>query len=38
LVAFYEQLYTRLRDAALPQADTLDLLTKAAAHLPDSNG
>jgi len=27
----YEQLYTRLRDAALPPADSLDLLTKAAA-------
>jgi hypothetical protein len=34
----YEQLYARLRDAALPQAETLDLLTKAAAHLPDTDG
>ena len=31
----YDQLYTRLRDAALPQADSLDLLTKAATELPD---
>ena len=34
-VAPYEQLYTRLRDAALPPADSLDLLTKAATELPD---
>ena len=34
-VASYEQLYTRLRDAALPPADSLDLLTKAATELPD---
>ena len=33
-VAPYEQLYARLRDAALPPADSLDLLTKAAAELP----
>lgn len=31
----YERLYGRLRDAALPPADSLDLLTKAAAELPD---
>ena len=31
----YEKLYERLRDAALPPADSLDLLTKAAAELPD---
>jgi Domain of unknown function (DUF5753) len=34
-VAPYDQLYARLRDAALPPADSLDLLTKAAAELPD---
>jgi transcriptional regulator with XRE-family HTH domain len=34
-VAPYEKLYQRLRDAALPPADSLDLLTKAAAELPD---
>ena len=34
-VAPYDQLYTRLRDAALPPADSLDLLTKAATELPD---
>jgi transcriptional regulator with XRE-family HTH domain len=34
-VAPYERLYERLRDAALPPADSLDLLTKAAAELPD---
>ena len=34
-VAPYEQLYTRLRDAALPQAGSLTLLTKAATQLPD---
>ncbi len=31
----YEKLFERLRDAALPSADSLDLLTKAAAELPD---
>ena len=31
----YEKLYGRLRDAALPPTDSLDLLTKAAAELPD---
>jgi hypothetical protein len=31
----YDQLYTWLRDAALPPADSLDLLTKAATELPD---
>jgi transcriptional regulator with XRE-family HTH domain len=31
----YEHLYGRLRDAALPPADSLDLLTKTAADLPD---
>jgi hypothetical protein len=31
----YDQLYARLRDAALPPADSLDLLTTAATHLPD---
>jgi transcriptional regulator with XRE-family HTH domain len=30
----YEKLYERLRDAALPPAGSLDLLTKAAAELP----
>ncbi len=34
-VAPYNQLYDRLRDAALPQADSLDLLTKTAAELPE---
>jgi transcriptional regulator with XRE-family HTH domain len=34
-VAPYEQLYERLRNAALPSADSLDLLTKAAAELPN---
>ncbi len=34
-VAPYERLYERLRDAALLPADSLDLLTKAAAELPD---
>jgi Domain of unknown function (DUF5753) len=34
-VAPHDQLYTRLRDAALPQADSLDLLTKAATELPN---
>ena len=31
----YDRLYERLRDAALPPAGSLDLLTKAAAELPD---
>jgi transcriptional regulator with XRE-family HTH domain len=31
----YEQLYQRLRDAALPPDESLDLLTKIAADLPD---
>jgi transcriptional regulator with XRE-family HTH domain len=31
----YDQLYARLRDAALPPADSLDLLTTAATQLPD---
>ena len=31
----YEKLFERLRDAALPAADSLELLTKAAAELPD---
>lgn len=31
----YDQLYARLRDAALPPADSLDLLTEAATELPD---
>jgi transcriptional regulator with XRE-family HTH domain len=34
-VAPYQQLYERLRNAALPVADSLDLLTKAAAELPE---
>lgn len=34
-VAPYDQLYKRLLAAALPAADSLDLLTKAAANLPD---
>ena len=34
-VAPYDELYTRLRDAALPPQDSLTLLTKAAAELPD---
>jgi transcriptional regulator with XRE-family HTH domain len=34
-VAPYDKLYDRLRAAALPPADSLDLLTKAAAELPD---
>jgi transcriptional regulator with XRE-family HTH domain len=34
-VAPYEQLYARLRKAALPPADSLDLLTKAATDLPN---
>ena len=32
-VAPYEKLYARLRDAALPPADSLELLTKAASEL-----
>jgi transcriptional regulator with XRE-family HTH domain len=35
-VATYEQLYTRIRDSALPELDSLDLLTKAATELPDT--
>jgi hypothetical protein len=31
----YQQLYQRLRDAALSPDDSLDLLTKVAADLPD---
>jgi transcriptional regulator with XRE-family HTH domain len=31
----YDRLYQRLRDAALPPADSLDLLTQAAGELPD---
>lgn len=34
-VAPYEQLYERLRNAALPPDESLDLLTEAAAELPD---
>ena len=34
-VAPYQQLYTRLRDAARPPAASLDLLTRAATELPD---
>lgn len=34
-VSPYEQVYTRLRDAALSAKGSLDLLTKAAAELPD---
>ena len=34
-VTSYERLYERLRDAALPPVGSLDLLTKAAAELPD---
>jgi transcriptional regulator with XRE-family HTH domain len=34
-VAPYGQLFHRLRTAALPPADSLDLLTKAATELPD---
>ena len=34
-VAPYDQLYARLRDAALPPAASLDLLTRAATELPD---
>jgi transcriptional regulator with XRE-family HTH domain len=33
-VAPYDKLYSRLRDAALPEADSLRLLTKAATELP----
>ena len=35
-VSTYEQLYSRIRDAALSELDSLDLLTKAATDLPDS--
>jgi len=31
----YQQLYDRLRDAALPPGESLDLLTTAARDLPD---
>jgi transcriptional regulator with XRE-family HTH domain len=31
----YDKLYDRLREAALPPAESLDVLTKAAAELPD---
>jgi hypothetical protein len=31
----YQQLYTRLREAALPPTDSLDLLTTAAKLLPE---
>jgi hypothetical protein len=34
-VAPYDRLYERLRDAALAPADSLELLTKAAAELPE---
>ena len=34
-VAPYDQLYQRLREAALPPAGSLDLITKAATELPD---
>jgi hypothetical protein len=34
-VQSYQQLYQRLRDAALPPDESLDLLTKVAADLPD---
>ena len=34
-VATYRQLYARIRDAALPEPDSLDLLTKTATELPD---
>jgi hypothetical protein len=34
-VAPYDQLFQRLTAAALPPADSLDLLTKAATELPD---
>jgi transcriptional regulator with XRE-family HTH domain len=34
-VAPYQQLYTRLREAALPPTDSLDLLTTAAKLLPE---
>lgn len=35
-VAPYDKLYARLREAALPPDDSLDLLTRAAAGLPDT--
>jgi hypothetical protein len=34
-VRSYEQLYRRLRDAALPPDESLDMLTKVAADLSD---
>jgi transcriptional regulator with XRE-family HTH domain len=34
-VESYEHLYARLRDAALPPPDSVELLTKTAADLPD---
>jgi Domain of unknown function (DUF5753) len=34
-VQSYQQLYQRLRDAALPPDESLDLLTNVAADLPD---
>jgi hypothetical protein len=34
-VAPYQELYTRLRDAALPPTDSLDLLANAAKMLSD---
>jgi hypothetical protein len=34
-VQSYEQLYQRLRDAAFPPDESLDLLTKVAADLSD---
>ena len=35
-VTTYQQLYARICDAALPELESLDLLTKAATELPDS--
>jgi len=35
-VSTYEQLYSRISEAALSELDSLDLLTKAATELPDS--
>ena len=34
-VAPYEHLFARLRKAALPEEESLDLITKTAADLPD---
>lgn len=34
-VALYEKLYTRLREAALPEDETADFLRKAACEIPD---